>query len=366
MRQPRNSCFSQNKSCAIRLCNNLAKIACYNSERFQSVVARRTARTRLPKFMAEFICRLGTPSGEIVTRVVEAAGRPTQACSWKARASRFLPSRRAKAGSRRCLPFVSAASKAGSKQAIFCFSISSFRPCCGRDSGPAVDRAAKDTFGLGKSACRSGRCRGEDQKRCSAFRGVRSTGIFPKIYTASILAGEKSGALDDVLLAFVDYLKRSVGVSRKLRGALAYPAFLAARGDDDGRVSDALHRAANVRPFQEPEREPGLPTVTVVVLWFSNGDLATISGGFCRCADDRISALFVWLRTASGKLMLHKFLLQIPIAGQLDHATWRPRSLSRSLSTLLSGGITVPDSWDIASQAINNLELRRRSQGCCR
>jgi type IV pilus assembly protein PilC len=36
--------------------------------------------------------------------------------------------------------------------------------------------------------------------------------------------------------------------------------------------------------------------------------------------------------------------------------------LARSLSTLLSGGITVPDSWEIASQAVNNLDLRRRSQ----
>ncbi|MCC6452942.1 MAG: type II secretion system F family protein, partial [Acidobacteria bacterium] len=36
--------------------------------------------------------------------------------------------------------------------------------------------------------------------------------------------------------------------------------------------------------------------------------------------------------------------------------------LSRSLSTLLSGGITVPESWDISSQALNNLELRRKSQ----
>ena len=36
--------------------------------------------------------------------------------------------------------------------------------------------------------------------------------------------------------------------------------------------------------------------------------------------------------------------------------------LARSLSTLLSGGITVPESWDIASQAITNHELRRRSQ----
>jgi type IV pilus assembly protein PilC len=36
--------------------------------------------------------------------------------------------------------------------------------------------------------------------------------------------------------------------------------------------------------------------------------------------------------------------------------------LARSLSTLLSGGITVPDSWEVASQALNNLELRRKSQ----
>jgi type II secretory pathway component PulF len=36
--------------------------------------------------------------------------------------------------------------------------------------------------------------------------------------------------------------------------------------------------------------------------------------------------------------------------------------LSRSISTLLAGGITVPDSWEVASQALNNLELRRKSQ----
>ena len=37
--------------------------------------------------------------------------------------------------------------------------------------------------------------------------------------------------------------------------------------------------------------------------------------------------------------------------------------LARSLSTLLSGGITVPDAWNIASESITNLELRRRSLG---
>ena len=52
----------------------------------------------------------------------------------------------------------------------------------------------------------------------------------------------------------------------------------------------------------------------------------------------------------------------MPIGGQLIR-NMATAQLSRSLSTLLSGGITVPDAWDISSQAINNLELRRRSHG---
>nr|HQU91846.1 type II secretion system F family protein [Pyrinomonadaceae bacterium] len=63
----------------------------------------------------------------------------------------------------------------------------------------------------------------------------------------------------------------------------------------------------------------------------------------------------------AGRLSLHRFLLKLPVAGTLikQMAT---AQLARSLSTLLSGGITVPDSWEISSQALNNLELRRRSQ----
>ena len=81
-------------------------------------------------------------------------------------------------------------------------------------------------------------------------------GIFPKIYTASILSGEKSGALDDVLARFVEYLKRSVGVSRKLRGALAYPAFLLfASGLMVAFLTlYIVPRMSDL--FQGPEREP--------------------------------------------------------------------------------------------------------------
>jgi type IV pilus assembly protein PilC len=187
-----------------------------------------------------------------------------------------------------------------------------------------------------------------------------SQGIFPKIYTASILSGEKSGALDTVLLRYVEYLKRSVGVARKLRGALAYPAFLLLAATIMvafltlyivPRMSDLFRNLSAAR---------SLPTITLAVLWISN----TIAGNIWWLLPVVIIgglALFIWLRTDSGRLALHRFLLKIPIAGTLIRQMAMAQ-LARSLSTLLSGGITVPDSWEIASQALNNLELRRRSQ----
>lgn len=185
-------------------------------------------------------------------------------------------------------------------------------------------------------------------------------GIFPKIYTASILSGEKSGALDDVLSRFVDYLKRSVGVTRKLRGALAYPAFLlvAATFMVAFLTLYIVPRMSDL--FKGLSANRGLPTITVIVLAISNG-VANNIWWLLPMTLVAVFALIIWLRTPGGKLMFHRFLLKLPIVGVLIRQM-ATAQLARSLSTLLSGGITVPDSWDIASQALNNMELRRRSQ----
>ena len=189
---------------------------------------------------------------------------------------------------------------------------------------------------------------------------LESQGIFPKIYTASILSGEKSGALDTVLLRYVEYLKRSVGVARKLRGALAYPAFLLAAATFMVAFLTLYIVPRMSDLFKSLSANRTLPTVTLAVLWFSNTIASNIwwllplliIGGL---------GLFIWVRTDRGRLALHRVLLKLPIAGSLIRQMAMAQ-LARSLSTLLSGGITVPDSWEIASQALNNLELRRRSQ----
>jgi type IV pilus assembly protein PilC len=164
-----------------------------------------------------------------------------------------------------------------------------------------------------------------------------------------------------VLARYVDYLKRAVAVSRKLRGALAYPAFL---------LTAAIFMVAFLTLYIVPRMSDlfkglstknGLPTLTVVVLTISS----TVANNIWWLLPMFLILVFatvIWFRTPPGKLLLHKFLLKLPLVGNLIRQMTMAQ-LARSLSTLLSGGITVPDAWDIASQAINNLELRRRSQG---
>jgi type IV pilus assembly protein PilC len=70
--------------------------------------------------------------------------------------------------------------------------------------------------------------------------------------------------------------------------------------------------------------------------------------------------LFIWSRTPTGKLQVASLILKIPLAGSLV-VQLSVAQATRSLATLLAGGITLVESWEIASESITNLELRRRS-----
>ena len=310
--------------------------------------------------MTEFICRLGTPSGEIVTRIVEASAASEARARLENEGFRVFAVSTEKEGLSAVLS-MGGGKKGKVKQADFLLFNQQLSALL-RAGIPVLQ-----SIDLLKTRSASGNLRivlaDVEEKIKSGIplsEAFEAQGLFPRIYTASILAGEQSGALDDVLSRFVDYLKRSVGISRKLRGALAYPAFLLVAA-----TMMVAFLALYIVPrmsslFQSLSANRGLPTVTIVVLAVANG----ISGNILWLLPLGIViglALYVWLRTYNGKLILHKFLLRIPIAGQLIR-NMTTAQLSRSLSTLLSGGITVPDSWEISSQAINNLELRRRSQ----
>lgn len=310
--------------------------------------------------MNEFICRLGTPSGEIVTRIVEATAASEARTRLEGEGFRVFAVSSTSEGLSAVL---GGGNKKGRvKQSDFLLFNQQFSALL-RAGIPVLQAIELLKTRSGSANLRAVLADVEEKIKngLPLSEAFEAQGLFPRIYTASILAGEQSGALDDVLARFVNYLKRSVGISRKLRGALAYPAFLlvAAAMMVSFLTLYIVPRMSDL--FKSLAANRTLPTVTLAVLWFSS----TLAGNILWLGPLLIIvglAIFVWLRTNSGKLVLHKALLKLPIAGVLIR-NMTTAQLSRSLSTLLSGGITVPDAWEISSQAINNLELRRRSQG---
>ncbi|MBV9215676.1 MAG: type II secretion system F family protein [Acidobacteria bacterium] len=308
--------------------------------------------------MTEFICRLGTPSGEVITRIVEAAAATEARTRLESEGYKVFAVSNASQGLSAVL---SPGGKPKVKQADFLLFNQQLSALL--RAGIPVLQSIELLRTRSPSANLRVVLADVEEKIKNGIplsEAFESQGIFPKIYTASILAGEKSGALDDVLARFVLYLKRSVGVARKLRGALAYPAFLlfAAILMVTFLTLYIVPRMSDL--FKSLAANRTLPTVTLVVLWFSNF-LASNIWWLLPLALIIGAVLFVWLRTNNGRLMLHKLLLKMPIGGQLIR-NMSTAQLARSMSTLLSGGIVVPDSWEISSQSINNLEIRRRSQ----
>jgi len=310
--------------------------------------------------MSEFVCRLGTPSGEIVTRIVEAAAAADARKQLENEGFRVFAVSSNGRGITSALPF-GGSSKGRVKQGDFLLFNQQLSALL-RAGIPVLQSINLLRNRSSSSNLREVLADVEDKIKSGMplSEAFEAQGMFPKIYTASIFAGEKSGSLDTVLARFVHYLKRSVGVSRKIRGALAYPAFLLLAASFMvafltlyivPRMSDLFKGLSANRP---------LPTVTVFVLAISTG-IAHNFWWLLPLVLILAFAAYIWLRTDSGRLTLHRLVLKLPIAGALVRQMAMAQ-LSRSLSTLLSGGITVPDSWEIASQAIRNLDLRRRSE----
>jgi type IV pilus assembly protein PilC len=102
-----------------------------------------------------------------------------------------------------------------------------------------------------------------------------------------------------------------------------------------------------------------LPTVTKLVVGIS-GWLSSNVFWFAPLVIITAVAAFLWSRTPSGRLAVDRWMLKVPLAGKLL-VQLSVAQAARSLATLLAGGITLVESWEIAAESITNLELRRRS-----
>jgi type IV pilus assembly protein PilC len=310
--------------------------------------------------MAEFICRLGTPAGEVVTRTVEASGIHEARARLEREGFRVFNVTPPKATG---VTALTRFGRAGAHPRVKANDFLLFN-----QQLAALVRAGipiLQSITMLRKRATSARLRAvlddvEDKIRGGAAlsEAFAAQGpIFPRIYTASILAGERSGALDEVLRRYVTYMRRNVALRRKIRGALAYPLFLlvASAGMVTFLTVYVVPRMSEL--FSGFGNQ--LPLITQIVVSISRW-LSSNVWWFAPLLIGIVVLLVVWSRTLSGRMTVNSLVLRIPLAGSLV-AQLSVAQATRSLATLLAGGITLVESWEIASESITNLELRRRS-----
>ncbi len=309
--------------------------------------------------MAEYICKLGTPGGEIVTRTVEGLSEPElrQRLSqegyriFSVETSGVINGVRVRGAGERTVKIklddfllfnqqLAALIHAGLPV------LQSIQMLRQRSPNPKLRLVLADV----EARIKSGSALSE---------ALESQGeTFPKIYTASILAGERSGNLDDVLRRYVEYTKAIAGLRRKIRSALTYPIMLLC----SAFVLIAILTTFVIPQFSSLYENMGtnLPAITTFVVSLSTAVRENIYW-LLPLTLVAIAGLFSWRRTESGRRAMDRWILKVPIVGDLIRQMTTAQ-LSRSLATLLAGGITVVESFQIALQSVANRELLRSTE----
>jgi type IV pilus assembly protein PilC len=183
----------------------------------------------------------------------------------------------------------------------------------------------------------------------------RQQGIFPKIYITSVMAGEKSGSLTEVLERYITYQKLSLAVKKKVLVSLLYPAILVVLV-----VALMIFLVTYVVPTFASlytSMQANLPKMTVYLIAIGT----TARSYILIAAGVLVVAVFLfrwWARRESSRESIDKVKLRIPIAGEV-WLKYQVAQLSRILSTLLVGGIPLVQAMETAADSLGTPLLRR-------
>ena len=177
--------------------------------------------------------------------------------------------------------------------------------------------------------------------------------LFPSVYTASLMAGERAGNLDAVLRRYVSYSKTVDAVRSKTISAMIYPAILIGLAV----VLVAIIMVKVVPTFSEFYLSFGsdLPLSTRVIVAVSDVIrqqflpivIALGVGG---------AAFWSWVRQPGHGPKFDSLLLKLPFVGTSFHK-FATTQLARTLATLLGGGIPLVNALEIAARSTGNRHL---------
>ena len=180
--------------------------------------------------------------------------------------------------------------------------------------------------------------------------------IFPAVYSASLMAGERSGNLDDVIRRYVGYEKVIGTVRRRTISALIYPAILVTLML--GLVGIIVLRVVPAFSSFYANFDRPLPLTTQVLVGVSNAILANI-WAIVLVGGVLIVGAWRLIKLPSQRERLQGALLRIPWFGQTLRK-FAASQMGRTLATLLGGGIPLVNALEITVRSMSNRYLARQ------
>jgi len=179
--------------------------------------------------------------------------------------------------------------------------------------------------------------------------------VFPPIYVTSVLAGEKSGALGEVLDRYIHYQKLALAVRKKLLMSLIYPCMLIVLV-----ITLIVFLVTFVVPkFAElyNSMSAKLPMATQILIAVGTTARNYILGGFIALIVAAICFRF-WIKTPKGEERMDRWRLRTPLLGEI-WIKYQVAQFSRVLSTLLVGGIPLLQALDTAASSLGTRLLKK-------
>jgi type IV pilus assembly protein PilC len=174
--------------------------------------------------------------------------------------------------------------------------------------------------------------------------------LFPRVYTASLLAGERSGNLDAVLRRYVEYTKIIQSVKRKTISALVYPMILITLAL--GLVSIIILMVFPAFADFYATFGADLPFITRVIMRISEF-IRTQFVLILLVLGIGAAILVSWARRPGQKARFDHLLLGLPVLGQVARK-FATSQMARTLATLLGGGLPLVNALDIAAKSVGN------------
>jgi type IV pilus assembly protein PilC len=183
----------------------------------------------------------------------------------------------------------------------------------------------------------------------------RQQGIFPKMYVTSVMAGEKSGSLTEVLDRYITYQRIALAVRKKVMVSLMYPCVLIVLV-----ILLMVFLVTYVVPtfatlYTTMNAKLPVMTVWLIAIGTAAHSYILVLAGVV------VGGIFLfrwWARRDSARLTLDRIKMKMPIAGDI-WLKYQVAQLSRILGTLLTGGIPLVQAMETAADSLNTPLLKR-------